>query len=192
NLKNVIGILKCTEIFIQKPSYMLTRSQTYSGYKHHNTVKVIITVSSSGAITILLFQGHGGRVSSKELTLKSGLLNIVREGDIYLVDRGFRGQKMFAAKGANLLIPAFTKGKKHLGAEVTLSRKLSQARSHVERAMKRLKVFRIFQTVLPTSFVKKSGDIVMCTIDKALIVSAAVICSCPCSRSRSLLKLQDY
>ncbi|CAN8016088.1 unnamed protein product [Ixodes persulcatus] len=100
---------------------------------------------------------------------------------------------MFAAKGANLLIPAFTKGKKHLlGTEVTLSHKLSHARIHVERAMKRLKVFRIFQTVSPTSFIKKSGDTAMCTIDKALIVSAALTCSCPCSRSRSSLKLQDY
>ncbi|XP_040068666.1 uncharacterized protein LOC120841760 [Ixodes scapularis] len=62
--------------------------------------------------------GMGGRVSDKELTLKSGLLNLVNEGDVYLVDRGFRCQEMFAAKGARLLIPAFTKGKNQLsGAE---------------------------------------------------------------------------
>ncbi|CAN8031776.1 unnamed protein product, partial [Ixodes persulcatus] len=87
-------------------------------------------------------RGKGG-VSAKELTLKSGLLNNVKEGDVYLVDRGFRCEEMFAAKGAKLLIPAFTKGKKQLsGAEVTLSRKLSRARIHVERAIRRLKVFR--------------------------------------------------
>ncbi|KAM7314204.1 uncharacterized protein LOC115309966 [Ixodes scapularis] len=172
--RNVIGVLDCTEIFIQKPSYMLARSQTYSRYKHHNTVKVLITVSPSGAVTFIS-RAWGGRVSDKELTLKSGLLNIVREGDVYLVDRGFRCQEMFAAKGATLLIPAFTKGKKQLsGAEVTLSRKLSRARIHVERAIRRLKVFRIFQTVLPISFVKKSDDVAMCTIDKALIVCAAL------------------
>ncbi|CAN8017175.1 unnamed protein product [Ixodes persulcatus] len=51
--RNVIGVLDCTEIFIQKPSYMLARSQTYSRYKHHNTVKVLITVSPSGAITFI-------------------------------------------------------------------------------------------------------------------------------------------
>ncbi|CAN7998330.1 unnamed protein product [Ixodes hexagonus] len=150
--KDVVGVLDCTEIFIQKPSYLLARSQTYSRYKHHNTLKVLITVSPSGAITFIS-RAWGGRVSDKELTLKSGLLNLVSEGDVYLVDRGFRCQEMFAAKGANLLIPAFTKGKKQLpGAEVTLSRKLSRARIHVERAIRRLKVFRIFQTVLPNFF----------------------------------------
>lgn len=172
--KDVIGVLDCTEIFIQKPSYMLARSQTYSRYKHHNTVKLLITVSPSGAITFVS-KAWGGRVSDKELTLKSGLLNNVKEGDVYLVDRGFRCEEMFAAKGAKLLIPAFTKGKKQLsGAEVTLSRKLSRARIHVERAIRRLKVFRIFQTVLPITFVKKPEDGDLSTIDKALIVCAAL------------------
>lgn len=172
--KNVIGVLDCTEIFIQKPAYMLARSQTYSRYKHHNTLKVLITVSPSGAVTFIS-GAWGGRVSDKELTLKSGLLNLVNEGDVYLVDRGFRCQEMFAAKGARLLIPAFTKGKNQLsGAEVTLSRKLSRARIHVERAIRRLKVFRIFQMVLPISFLKKRDDGEICTIDKALIVCAAL------------------
>ncbi|CAN7952168.1 unnamed protein product, partial [Ixodes pacificus] len=140
--KGVIGVLDCTEIFIQKPSYMLAKSQTYSRYKHHNTVKLLITVSPSGATTFVS-KAWGGRVSDKELTLKSGLLNNVKEGDVYLVDRGFRSEEMFAAKGAKLLIPAFTKEKKQLsGAEVTLSRKLSRARIHVERAIRRLNVFR--------------------------------------------------
>ncbi|CAN7981684.1 unnamed protein product, partial [Ixodes pacificus] len=128
--KDVIGVLDCTEIFIQKPSYMFALSQTYSRYKHHNKVKLLITVSPSGAITF-------------ELTLKSELLNNVKEGHVYLVDRGFRCEEMFATKGAKLLIPAFTKGKKQpSGAEVTLSLKLSRARIHVERAIRRLKVFK--------------------------------------------------
>ncbi|CAN8028820.1 unnamed protein product [Ixodes persulcatus] len=160
---------------------MLARSQTYSRYKHHNTLKVLITVSPSGAVTFIL-GAWGGRVSDKELTLKSGFLNLVNEGDVYLVDRGFRCQEMFAAKGARLLqcmdctvIPAFTKGKNRLsGGEVTLSRKLSRARIHVERAIRRLKVFRIFQMVLPIFFLKKQDDGEICTIDKALIVCAAL------------------
>ncbi|CAN7990028.1 unnamed protein product, partial [Ixodes pacificus] len=142
--KDVNGVLDCTEIFIQKSSYMLARSQTYSRYKHHNTVKLLITVSPSGATTFVS-QAWGGR----ELTLKSGLLNNVKEGDVYLVYRGFRSEEMFAAKGAKLLIPAFTKGKKQLsGAEVTLSRKLSRARVHVERAIRRLNVLKSLRMVI--------------------------------------------
>ncbi|EEC05207.1 hypothetical protein IscW_ISCW024225, partial [Ixodes scapularis] len=140
--KDVIGVFDCTEIFIRKPSYMLARSQTYSRCKHHTTVKLLIIVSPSGAITFGS-KAWGGRVSDKELTLKSGLLNNVKEGDMYSVDGGFHCKEMYAAKGAKLLIPAFTKGKKQLsGAEVTLSRKLSGARIHVERVIRRLKVLR--------------------------------------------------
>ncbi|CAN8017894.1 unnamed protein product, partial [Ixodes persulcatus] len=135
--KDVIGVLDCTEIFIQKPSHMLARSQTYSRYKHRNTVKLLRVAKWSYYLCVK------GGVSDNELTLKSGLLNNVNEGDVYHVDRGFRCEEMFAAKGAKLLIPAFTKGKKQLsGAEVTLSRKLSRARIHVERAIRRLNVFR--------------------------------------------------
>ncbi|KAH9366730.1 hypothetical protein HPB48_022791 [Haemaphysalis longicornis] len=80
------------------------------------------------------------------------------------------------AKGASVLMPSFTKGKKQLsGKEVALSRKLSRARIHVERTIQRLKTFRIFQMILPISYVKKAGDVGLSTIDKTLIVCSALV-----------------
>ena len=38
--KNTI-IIDCFEIFIERPSNLLARAQTFSNYKHHNTVKVL-------------------------------------------------------------------------------------------------------------------------------------------------------
>lgn len=55
-----------------------------------------------------------------------------------------------------------------------LSRKMSRVRIHVERSIRRLKCFRIFQTVLPISFIKKHEDVDLATIDKALIVCCAL------------------
>lgn len=57
---------------------------------------------------------------------------------------------MFGAHGARLLMPLRTEKRAQLpGGEVTTSRKMSSVRIHVERAIQRLKVFRVFQTVLP-------------------------------------------
>ena len=38
-------IIDCFEIFIDKPTNLMTRAQTFSNYKHHNTVKVLIGIS---------------------------------------------------------------------------------------------------------------------------------------------------
>lgn len=87
--EKVRGIIDYTEIFIQRPTYMTSRSQTYSHYKHHNTVKLLVVVSPSGAISFVS-KSWGGRVSDKKLTLHGGLLDKVEEGGLFLVDRGFR------------------------------------------------------------------------------------------------------
>ncbi|KAH6935508.1 hypothetical protein HPB50_006374 [Hyalomma asiaticum] len=135
----VSGVIDCTEIFIQRPTAMTARSQTYSSYKHHNTIKVLVVISPTGAIRFIS-KAWGGRTSDKELTLNTGLLDKVEEGDIFLVDRGFRCEEMFGARGATLLMPSMTKKRAQLpGDEVTTSRKLSSVRIHVERAIRRLK-----------------------------------------------------
>ncbi|XP_077506275.1 uncharacterized protein LOC144115681 [Amblyomma americanum] len=171
----VTGIIDCTEVFIQRPILMTARSQTYSHYKHHNTVKILVVISPSGAITFVS-KAWGGRTPDKEITLRSGLLDKVKEGDVFLVDRGFRCGEMFAARGATLLMPSLTKNRAQLpGAEVTTSRKVSSVRIHVERAIQRLKVFRIFQTVLPLNFVKRTGDKNLASIDKVVVVCSALV-----------------
>ncbi|CAN7986765.1 unnamed protein product, partial [Ixodes pacificus] len=152
---NVQGIIDCTEVFIQRPTSLSARSQTWSRYKHHNTIKCLVVIAPSGAITFLS-QAWEGRVSDKELTQKCGILNSVEQDDVFLVDRGFRCEEMFAAKGARIVMPSLTKRRPQLsGEEVTQSRKLSRVRIHVERAIGRLKTFRILQTVLPASYIKK-------------------------------------
>ena len=38
-------IIDCFEIFIDRPSNLFARAQTFSNYKHHNTVKVLIGIT---------------------------------------------------------------------------------------------------------------------------------------------------
>ena len=52
-------IIDCFEVFINRPSNLLARVQTWSSYKHHNTVKVLIGITPQGTISYIS-QAWGG------------------------------------------------------------------------------------------------------------------------------------
>ena len=170
----VVCIIDCSEIFIQRPTALTARAQTYSNYKSHNTVKFLVAISPTGAITFVS-KCWGGRVSDKHLTVKSGLLQHLIYGDLVLADRGCDISDELALIGASLAIPSFTKGKPQLSQrEVELSRHLSHVRIHVERAIGRIKRYRILQSTLPIVILKRSHETELCTIDKILITCCAL------------------
>ena len=147
-------IIDCSEIFLEQPSSLLARAQTFSQYKHHNTVKFLMAISPIGAI-IFLSKCWGGPVSDKYLTANCGFYNYLITGDLVLADRGFNiADDLFA--WASLALPSFTKGKDQLSLnEVEVSRSLSRVRIHVERAIGRLKHFKLLQLRLPISMIIK-------------------------------------
>jgi len=55
------------EVFIEQPSSLLARAQTYSNYKKHNTVKFLIGITPQGSVAFIS-KGWGGRVSDVYLT----------------------------------------------------------------------------------------------------------------------------
>ncbi|XP_071094830.1 peroxynitrite isomerase THAP4-like [Haliotis cracherodii] len=72
--RRVRGIIDSTEIFIKRAINNKARSQPYSRYKQHNTVKFLIGISPSGAI-IFLSPVWGGRASDKIINLTSGIID---------------------------------------------------------------------------------------------------------------------
>ncbi len=50
---NCILIIDCFEIFLNPPTNLLARAQTFSSYKHHNTVKYLIGITPQGTVSYI-------------------------------------------------------------------------------------------------------------------------------------------
>ena len=102
----------------------------------------------------------GGRISGKEIIGKSGFYSNINPGNQVMADRGFLIGDHLARLGATLVMPPFLKGRKQLpGCDVQRARQLSALRIHVERAIERIKIFRILKNTLPLTLVPLSSDI---------------------------------
>ena len=131
--KRCVVILGCFEIFIERPTAFKARAQTWSNYKHHNTIKVLIGIVPQGAISYIS-KGWGGRVSDKYLTEHCSLLDNLLPGDIILANREFDISDAAAMCCAEFTMPPFTKDKKQLSnLEVDCSSEIARVRMHVER-----------------------------------------------------------
>ena len=106
-------IIDCFEVFINRPSNLMARAQTYSNYKNHNTVKILVGITSQGSISFAL-NAWGGRTPDKFLTDNCGILKKLLPGDLVMADRGFNIQESLIFHRAKLAIPTFTRGKDQL------------------------------------------------------------------------------
>lgn len=144
-------IIDCTELFCQSPSSLAAQSSLYSQYKSHVTYKGLVGIAPSGAVTFVS-QLYDGSISDKEIVRRSGILNkdLWDEGDSVMADRGFTIENELSNIGVRLNIPAFLGGRDHLTkAEVKESQTIAAVRIHIERAIQRIKKFKIIQNSIP-------------------------------------------
>ena len=173
-------IIDCFEIFIDRPSNLLARAQTFSSYKHHNTVKFLIGITPQGTVCFVI-EAWGGRTSDKFLTENCGILNKLLPGDMVLADRGFTVYESARFHHADMNIPAFTKGKDQLDpVDVEKTRKIASVRIHDERIIGTLRQkYTILQRTLPTDYLTcRSGESVP-LIDRMIRVCSALVNLCP-------------
>ena len=111
------NIFDCTELFIQRPSAMLAQSETWSDYKHNNTWKLLVGVTPNGQVTFLS-DLRGGRVSDKQITRVSGVLDLLEPGDNVMMDRGFDIFNI-VPDGVSVNMPPFLAGREQMTAAET-------------------------------------------------------------------------
>ena len=172
-------IIDCFEIFIERPSSnVLARAQTFSSYKHHNTVKYLIGITPQGTVCFIS-DGWGGHVSNKHLTENSGLLNHLIPGDTILADRGFDIENSVGIYCARVSIPAFTKGKKQLaGIDVEQTRRIANVRIHVDRVIGTIRQkYTFLSGTQPIDFITPREDGVA-LLDKIVSVCCTLINVC--------------
>ncbi|KAL2097016.1 hypothetical protein ACEWY4_006223 [Coilia grayii] len=141
-------ILDCTELRCETPSALTLHSCTYSAYKSHTTFKGLIGVSPSGAVTFVSKLYSGG-ISDKEITRRSGILNILENGEAVMADKGFLIENMLNNVGARLIIPPFKHKAQFSRQETEQTQAIARLRILVERVIRRVKEFHIFDTVIP-------------------------------------------
>lgn len=153
--------LDCTEVFIERPRNLEIQALTWSDYKKHNTVKFLVGIAPNGMVTFLS-KAWGGRASDVHITRESGFFDLVDPGDIILADRGFTIKEDLLIKQAKLEIPPPSKGKEQQSPqEVAKTKRVANARIHVERAIGRMKQFEILKETLPITLVPLVDDIII-------------------------------
>ncbi|XP_030575115.1 uncharacterized protein LOC115772844 [Archocentrus centrarchus] len=167
NFPNTTCIIDCSESLLQKPKNLGSRTESYSHDSSHNTIKYLVVIAPCGLI-MFVSAAYDGRCSDKFITMDSGVLTCLKPGDEVMAVRGFTIKDLLFERKVSLVIPSFTKKCGQLTEEQeTYTRQIANVRVHVERAIRRLKVFKILSQTVPIGMAPK--------IDKILRVCAALV-----------------
>ncbi|XP_054708719.1 uncharacterized protein LOC129218465 [Uloborus diversus] len=157
--RNCRVIVDCTEFKIQQPSNPAQQQVTFSNYKNCNTLKAMIGISPSGAITFVS-DLYCGSISDKELFIRSGMLQKLEPEDMVMADKGFRIDKELQAKQCTLKTPTFLGDRIQFPVlERENNNMLSNNRVHVERAIGRIKFFKYFEGDLPYTALHNANEV---------------------------------
>ena len=69
-------------------------------------------------------------------------------------------QDLLAPLGVRLNVPPLLQSKKQMAIDVVVTKKIAQLRVHVERAIGRVKEFRILQDVLPSTIWDSLNEVI--------------------------------
>lgn len=175
----VILILDGTYIYCQKSANNVLQRRTYSMHKGKPLVKPILIVTTTGYIVSYLgpyfadYKNNDAEITKHIIyNNKENIRQWLQEGDILVVDRGFRDALDYLHKFKyQTFMPAFlAKNAKQFSTQTANeTRFVTKIRWIIESANGRIKQWRIFDRVLPNSLLKTVGDLVaiVCALQNA-------------------------
>ena len=145
---------------IQRPKSMISQAVTWSDYKSHNTFKFLIGISPSGFITFVS-DCYGGMASDRFICMDSGFFDLLERDDEIMADRGFQIKEDLLLRFCSLSIPPGARIKSQMtSSECKKTKDVANLRIHVERAINRLKTYRILKTTMPITVLHLADDII--------------------------------
>lgn len=145
-------IIDCTEIRCETASSLLLQSESFSNYKNHTTFKGLIGIAPCGVITFIS-KLYTGSISDLEITRQSQILQLLQPGDGVMADKGFQIEKMLSEVGATLIIPPLKKSAQLSLEDTQKTQAIARLRILVERAIRRVKEYHIWDGLVPLSMV---------------------------------------
>lgn len=168
-------IIDCTEFFIETPSSLDVQAMCWSEYKHHCTIKVLISITPTGLISFVS-DCYGGRASDKFIVQNSGFYNFIEPYDQVMADRGFKIKEDLLQHQASLSIPPSKQGTLPMTTgDVQETSRIANVRIFVEKAIARVKWFNILSNELEITCLSLCDDIVvtccaLCNLLEALCI----------------------
>ncbi|XP_056002877.1 uncharacterized protein LOC130049408 isoform X1 [Ostrea edulis] len=161
-------VIDGTYIYINKSGNFKLQRESLNLHKGRPLVKPVIIVSTTGYFISVLgpYLARNNDATILNHIMRSNIEDIrnwVNENDIFVVDRGFRDSLDYLQEmGICAKMPTFlTKGEKQMPTEnANTSRLVSKIRWVVESANARIKQWRYFGHILPSSQIPYIGDFV--------------------------------
>ena len=141
-------ILDCTEFKVQRASNCDLQSMNFSSYKNCATVKGLVGITPDG-VGCFFSDLMPGSTSDNQITIKSGVLDMIEAGKGVMTDRGFTIQDICAEKGLYHYAPTMLQGDQMSVSECAKTFDIAHLRIHVERFIGRMRNWHILTQVWP-------------------------------------------
>ena len=156
------GIIDCTEVFIETPKGLEFQRATWSEYKHHNTIKYLVSVLPNSSISFVS-EPYTGAISDKAIVNSTKFLETLPPHCSLMTDKGFSniGQEC-ADKNIHLIVPPGKRGTSQMTPEeVKKTSEIAKTRILVEQVIRRIKTFQILAQEIPISLLRHLNDIMI-------------------------------
>ena len=157
-----VAIIDASEIFVETPSDLALQSTAWSSYKHHNTLKFLVACTPNGSISFISSL-YLGSISDPALTRSCGFFQQLEgmPGVSIMADRGFTIKESLSRLNIELNLPPFMEGRGQLPPEeMQQGRSIASLRIHVERAIGRMKQYKMLAGVFPLKMARIANQIV--------------------------------